>query len=158
MCLNRDPRSHNSPRAEIRIFYTDDISHSHAARRRSEPIPGHPARRSPSWEHLNHPAFSVLAKKLVSVSTKMNLQSILSEQADTLGCRIWKTNSAPYPRWSAVRIKQAEPFKVDDCGNLPRGAWRWTLRGSVRKGAQVGLTSGVGGHICHRGSRPPHMP
>lgn len=69
---------------------------------------------------------------------------ILSEQADTLGWRIWKTNATPYPRWSAVRIKPAEPFKVDDCGNLPRGVWRWTLRGSVRKGAEVGLTSGAG--------------
>lgn len=86
----------------------------------------------------------------------MNLQLIVSEQADTLGWRIWKINATPYPRWSAVRIKQAEPFKVDDCGNLPRGVWRWTLRGSVRKGAEVGLTSGVGDTFATMDQGPPH--
>lgn len=86
----------------------------------------------------------------------MNLRLLLSEQAATLGWRIWKTNATPYRRWSAVRIKQAEPFKVDDCGNLPRGVWRWTHRGSVHRGAEVGLTSGVGDTFATMDQGPPH--
>lgn len=87
----------------------------------------------------------------------MNLRLLLSEQPDTLGRRIWKTNAPPYPRWSAVRIKQAEPFKVDDCGNLPRGVWRWTHGGSVHKGAEVGLASGLGGDtFATMDQGPPH--
>lgn len=67
----------------------------------------------------------------------------------------------PDPRWSAVGIKEAEPFKVDDCGNLPRGVWRWrlTLRSWVRQ-YQTGSrwVSLRGAHLWMRvdqGQRPP---
>lgn len=124
-----------------RTFYSENIPHPPASSpvqvqvQVQAQVQAQRSDRSAPWsrEHPDHPTVYLpqigREKKLCQPSWEMNLFTLAAIQtcAYILVSNLKTRRYTPDPRWSAVGIKEAEPFKVDDCGNLPRGVWRWRL-------------------------------